>query len=278
MARAMEEALAVAGGLDHRSRGPIRPRGSRPRDAPTARAADCASCTTACTSTRSGGAPDRQRPGRVAAVPVENAAEVQHERVAVFDDALGGLVMRRGRVRPGSDDREVDPVVAAREQQLSRAPPRSHRSWRPANRRVRRSCQRRVGGLAARPSASSSAASLRARSAPTTARADLQEALGRAGLHARAGASPRCGPRPRSGRRRQPAGDDGVRILAVSPSHDLEPAGARLPRARADARASARAGAVPRPGPAPAASPARAASARSRSDRRGRATAATISA
>jgi hypothetical protein len=46
--------------------------------------------------------------GRVRAVAVLDAAEVEHDHVAVLDHALAHLVVGVGAVGPRADDRELD--------------------------------------------------------------------------------------------------------------------------------------------------------------------------
>src|SRR6185295_19220917 len=50
------------------------------------------------------GRTDRHRAGQVAAVSVQDAAKVQHEKVACREYARTGTVVRHGRMRPGRDD------------------------------------------------------------------------------------------------------------------------------------------------------------------------------
>ena len=61
---------------------------------------------------------DVDRAGRVRAVAVLEAAEVEHDHVAVLDRPLAGLVVRVGAVRARADDGEVDLRVAVLAQQL----------------------------------------------------------------------------------------------------------------------------------------------------------------
>jgi hypothetical protein len=51
---------------------------------------------------------DVDGPRRVRAVAVPEAAEVEHDHVAVLDLALAELVVRAGAVRARADDGEVD--------------------------------------------------------------------------------------------------------------------------------------------------------------------------
>ena len=86
----------------------------------TARVAvSCAACSTPnrCRNSSSGpfavvAAGDPQRPGDVAAVAAERAADVEDDRLARLDDPLGRLVVGRRGVRAGADDREVGLLVA----------------------------------------------------------------------------------------------------------------------------------------------------------------------
>src|SRR5207342_3593278 len=55
---------------------------------------------------------------RVRAVPVLGAAEVEHDHVALLDDAIALLVVRVRAVRARGDDRELDRGVAVRLQEL----------------------------------------------------------------------------------------------------------------------------------------------------------------
>ena len=55
-----------------------------------------------------GRVPDRVGAGAVGAVAGRHrAADVDHDHVAVLDDPVGDLMVRRGGVRPGADDHEV---------------------------------------------------------------------------------------------------------------------------------------------------------------------------
>ena len=52
-------------------------------------------------------------------VAVDRAADVEHDRLAGGDDPLGRLVVGRGGVRPGPDDREMRLVVALGDESLA---------------------------------------------------------------------------------------------------------------------------------------------------------------
>ena len=55
---------------------------------------------------------DPQRPGRVAVVATERAADVEHDWLAGLDHPIGRLVVGRRGIRPGRDDRELGQLVA----------------------------------------------------------------------------------------------------------------------------------------------------------------------
>src|SRR5581483_1329249 len=57
------------------------------------------------------GLPHHDRPGDVRAVAIYPAAEVQDDGVAGLDSPGSGLVVRRGPVGAGPDDREADLLV-----------------------------------------------------------------------------------------------------------------------------------------------------------------------
>ena len=225
---AMEEALAVAGGLDHRSRGPIdladRDPGahdgpSRPPAPPARRRGPRPGA--AC------GLPDRQPCGscRCSTRRARRRSRARRHRRA------------RSSVRSARDAarRAFGPVATIVKSTRScpcatSSSPRSaaiSSSRRPANRSRTTSPSAASAAAAARRSASSSAASLRARSAPTTGRADVHVAPGSARLQRQQVGRPQM--RSPSGDptgSRQPAGDDRVGILPVAPPDDLELPGA----------------------------------------------------
>ena len=60
-----------------------------------------------------------QRPGDVAAVAAQRPADVEDDRLAGPDHPVRRLVVRRGRVGPRRDDRELGVVVALREEPLA---------------------------------------------------------------------------------------------------------------------------------------------------------------
>jgi len=64
------------------------------------------------------GLPHRHGASRVAAVPVQDAAEIEDQRIAELEGAIPRLVMWRRRIRTGCDDREVDALVPVGKQQL----------------------------------------------------------------------------------------------------------------------------------------------------------------
>ncbi len=268
----MEESLAVPGGLDHRSRGPI---DLADRD-PGAHDGSRGRLRLLHDGMHLGqqpiGLPHRKRPGRVAAVPVEHAAEVEHDGIAGLDRPRGRFVMRRGRVGPGGHDREVHAVVSVGEEPLgevgrdlvlatTREPPAND----VAQRRI--GCQGRA----------TEGVDLRGVLASPQGADDRSRGRPRRSREARPAAP--AGGRPTDDRRRR-SGRFATAIRRRSrrdPPH-LATRGSRAPRhrlrrRRAAARASGRGGGVPLRARARAASRVPAASARSRSDRRGPGTA-----
>ena len=118
VADAVDEVLAVAGVGDHLARGAVDllardPRPHRLEGGLLGLADDVVDLS----APRSVGASDVHGAGRVGPVAVLEAAEVEHDHVALLDRALAHLVMRVGAVGPGAHDGEVDLRVAVLAQQ-----------------------------------------------------------------------------------------------------------------------------------------------------------------
>ena len=148
----MEEGLAVALGVDPGARGGVDGRtgdpgssgaGGRLLGAVEDREQVAESLVRALVRVAAG---HPQRPGDVRAVAAQRAADVEHDRLTRLDDALGGLVVRRCRVRAGAHDREVRLLVAFGDESLADLP--GHVGLRPSDQPPARDlADHAVGGL-----------------------------------------------------------------------------------------------------------------------------------
>ena len=164
------------------------------------------------------------------------------------DDPLGRLVMGRGGVRPGADDRELRRRRGPRRR--GARGPRARRPPRSGRRGARRRSGRRPGRRRAPPSVRSaiSSASLTIRSRPQDGRRELERGAGQALPGVAAGGAP--GGRPRRRSASAPAwpadrladhhGDQRMRVVGLVPGDDRQIAGrgrwARPRRRRLEAR------------------------------------------
>ncbi len=201
--------------------------------------------------------------GLVGAVAVgHRAADVDDDRVAGLDDAVGELVVRAGAVRPARDDDEVDAHVALGDDRVgdvladlalgaSGAQPVRHARVHPVDRRARAAQRLRPR----RASCGSAARAARHRPAP--ARTPGIAARSRSTFSAHMWLSSAAVPVRRQRRR-----DQGVRVVGLAPGqhleaqrtdgarergrllqtghHDVRVAGPRAPRGRSGARAGSR--------------------------------------
>ena len=185
-----------------------------------------------------------QGPRDVRAVAAEDPADVEDDRLAGLDDPVGRLVVRRRRVRArrrrSRTVRRSWPSATSR----SRTSRATSASVRPMSRPAAIDATTRSAAWAASRSRAISSASLTIRRSRRTGRRGLEPG---ARPEMRLEPQEMDGPQavrdrdPRSGvarRRRDAAGDDGVRIVELAPGHDLD----RRPQARPPPRRARAAG------------------------------------
>src|SRR5207247_7425935 len=115
--RATGSPAALPAGVDDRASDPVDVRGGSPGPNGLDRGGPGASDERVDPDELGRRLPHRERARRIAVVPVELPAEVEHDRVALLEAAIAGLVVGRRGVGSSADDREVGPRVSVFDEQ-----------------------------------------------------------------------------------------------------------------------------------------------------------------